>query len=85
MKIERLFTWSEVKAAEDVLLAKLQKEKHEKELAHQLVRELTHQMNLKNKENEKLTFFVEALSIALKASCEAIETLKRADHEKQTG
>ncbi|USK46320.1 hypothetical protein [Cytobacillus oceanisediminis] len=61
---------------ESYYLAKIVKEREEKERAQQMVRELTTQINKKNKEIEKLTFFLDCSSLALQVSCQAIETLK---------
>lgn len=61
---------------ENYYLARIAKEREEKERAQEMVRELTNQINNKNKEIEKLTFFVECSNLALRASCQAIETLK---------
>ncbi|MBU5406655.1 hypothetical protein KQI08_12185 [Paraeggerthella hongkongensis] len=61
---------------ENEYMAALDKETREKERAQQIVRELTAQINNKNKEIEKLTFFLNCSSLALRASCQAIETLK---------
>lgn len=61
---------------ENEYMAALEKEKQEKERAQQMVRELTAQINNKNKEIEKLTFFLDCSSLALQVSCQAIETLK---------
>ncbi|MDA6191657.1 hypothetical protein OSK27_25720, partial [Escherichia coli] len=57
-------------------MAALDKEKQKKERAQQMVRDLTAQINIKNKEIEKLNFFLECSSLALQVSCQAIETLK---------
>lgn len=56
--------------------ASLDKEKQEKERAQQMVRDLTAQINNKNKEIEKLNFFLNCSNLALVASCQAIETLR---------
>lgn len=61
---------------ENEYMAALDKEKQEKERAQEIVRELTAQINNKNKEIEKLNFFLECSSLALQVSCQAIETLK---------
>ncbi|MFE4523450.1 hypothetical protein ACFRCQ_15275 [Cytobacillus firmus] len=61
---------------ENHYMAALDKERQEKERAQQMVHELTVQINNKNKEIEKLNFFVECSNLALRASCQAIETLK---------
>ncbi len=57
-------------------IAKLTNAVEEKKRAQQMVRDLTAQINNKNKEIEKLTFFLDCSSLALQVSCQAIETLK---------
>jgi hypothetical protein len=61
---------------ENYYLARLAKEREEKERAQQMVHELTAQINNKNKEIEKLNFFLNCSNLALVASCQAIETLR---------
>jgi hypothetical protein len=57
----KALTESDWKAREDYYLARLNKEKEEKERAQQLIRDLTEQLKLKNKEIGKLEFFLNAL------------------------
>ncbi len=72
----RTFTEKEWNDMENEYMAALDKEKQEKERAQQMVRELTAQINNKNKEIEKLNFFLDCSNLALVASCQAIETLR---------
>ncbi len=57
----KVLSESDWKVREDYYLARLNKEKEEKERAQQLTRELTEQIRLKNKEITKLEFFLNAL------------------------
>lgn len=73
---EKTITEKEHNQMKNHYIAKLTNAIEEKKRAQQIVHELTAQINNKNKEIEKLTFFVECSNLALRASCQAIETLK---------
>ncbi|MDF1511079.1 hydrolytic enzyme [Bacillus phage vB_Bacillus_1020A] len=73
---EKIYTEKEWNDLENHYLSLLDKESEKAKRAEDLVMELTKKIEPKNKEIEKLTFFVEMLSTALKASCKAIEALK---------
>ncbi|EFV78981.1 hypothetical protein HMPREF1013_00865 [Bacillus sp. 2_A_57_CT2] len=72
----KTFTEQEWNEMENHYMDALDKERQEKERAQEMVHKLTEQINNKNKDIEKLTFFVECSNLALRASCQAIETLK---------
>jgi hypothetical protein len=86
-----VYTEQQVNAIENYYLARLKNEQAQKERAQALVKELTDKMNHKNneqtkkmiekdKEIEKLTFFVAALTVALTTTCEAIQRLKESEN-----
>lgn len=57
--------------------AELKKEREDKKIAQQLARELTQQIRKKNKEIESQKFFLEAASLSLKLSSQALDSLKK--------
>ncbi|MBT2735167.1 hypothetical protein [Bacillus sp. ISL-7] len=73
---------TEWKFIEEYYLARLNKEKEQKELAHGLVKSLTATINKKNTEIETLNFCINTLASALKASCEAVHKLKELEKAK---
>ncbi|MBS4188678.1 hypothetical protein KHA94_00390 [Bacillus sp. FJAT-49705] len=73
---EKAYTEKEWNDLKEHHLAQLKKEREQTAIFQGLARKLTEELQKKNKENERLDFFVTVLSTALKASCEAIKTLK---------
>lgn len=67
---------SEWETIEAYYIARLNKEKESKELAHRLVNSLTEQIKQKNTEIEKLNLCINTLAGALKVSCEEFLKLK---------
>ncbi|MDM5208437.1 MULTISPECIES: hypothetical protein [Cytobacillus] len=57
--------------------AELKKEREDRKLAQQLVKELTLQISKKNKEIESQKFFLEAASLSLSLSSQALDSLKK--------
>lgn len=73
---EKQYTEAEWNELKEHYVKELNKEKGQAALFQSLARELTVQIKQKNKELERANFFIDALSVALKASSEAIETLR---------
>lgn len=76
IKDEKLYTEKEFNDLKEHYLEKLKKEQDQAVLFQTLSRDLTDQIKQKNKELERANFFIDILSIAFKASCEAIQKLK---------
>lgn len=72
----KIFSLEQVRTIENYHLARLKKSDERAERAEELVNGLTQQLNQKNEEIHKLTFYVEALTTALTLSCQAIEILR---------
>lgn len=72
----RTFTEKEWDGLVKSYMGDIEREREEKKRAQQMVHELTAQINNKNKEIEKLNFFLNCSNLALVASCQAIETLR---------
>jgi hypothetical protein len=90
MLIKKVYTENQVKVFENYYIARLKLEREQKERAQALVKELTEKLKDKNNEHikvmknkdeeiEKLNFFVTALTVALTATCEAIQRLKESE------
>lgn len=80
--MEKTFTESEVKAIENVHLAKIEHEKKFKEKVVELNKGLLKQINKKNDEIEKLNYCIGILGAALLKSCEALHNLKTLEKAK---
>jgi hypothetical protein len=78
--VQETYTEKEVKAIEDVHIAKLNKEREQKERAQQLVRELTEQINLKDKKIIKLDFFMNAYMHTLNLATQKLKELRKAQN-----
>jgi acyl-[acyl carrier protein]--UDP-N-acetylglucosamine O-acyltransferase len=79
---ERTYTEEEVKKIEKVYREIIEKEQQAKEKAVQLAANASKKLVEKNKEIEKLEFYVSALSIGLSASSEAIKVLRNTEPYK---
>lgn len=76
IKIIGFDTQAQIEALDNLYQAKINKEREQKELAQQLVNELTNQLNKKNKKIETLTFFVDMLTSTLQITHKEITRLK---------
>jgi hypothetical protein len=77
MEVQQSFTRSEVVAYEDYMIAKLNKEKSEKERAQNLVKALTEQLKKKNEEIEHQDYFITSLTLSLKLSSDYVMKLRK--------
>lgn len=75
---EKVYTEKEWNDLKEHHMEQLKKEREQTATFQVLAREMTEKVKEKNKEVEKLSFFLECSKIALRVSCEAIETLKAA-------
>jgi hypothetical protein len=75
-KHENLYSEHEWIDMKNQYLTELEKERAAKERAIEMVSSLSTQIVKKNKEIEKLNFFVSALAIGLSASSEAIQAIR---------
>lgn len=73
---EKTYTEKQWNDLENYYLAKLDKGREQTAIFQGLARDLTDKVKDKNKEIEKLNFFLEATSTALVAACQSIEILK---------
>jgi transcriptional regulator NrdR family protein len=77
MDVQQTFTRAEVVAYEDYMIAKLNKERSEKEQAQKLVKSLTEQLKKKNEEIEHLDYFITSLTLSLKLSSDYVMKLRK--------
>lgn len=73
---EAIYSEKEYNNLKEFYLEELKKEKEQTHLFQSLARDMANKVKEKNKEIERLNFFLESSSIALMASCEALERLK---------
>lgn len=74
--VEKTYTEKQWNDLENYYLGLLDREREQKERAQKLVKDLTDQINKKNDETERLNFFVNILSGALRFSIKEITKLK---------
>lgn len=75
-KIDKIHSEKELKDMENYYMSLLDKERAAKNRAIELAANISKQIVDKNKEIEKLNFYISALTIGLSASSEAIQILK---------